>query len=51
MADAIIIPDETETRAHFLIASEARQSSVAWASSGLLRHPKEIWAPRNDGKL
>jgi hypothetical protein len=51
MADATHISSEAETRAHFLIASEARQSSVAYAYSGLRRRPKEICAPRNDGTM
>ncbi len=37
MADSTHIPDETETRAHFVIASEARQSSVASIRPGLRR--------------
>jgi hypothetical protein len=44
MADAARISDETETRAGLVIASGAKQSSVACAHSGLPRR----FAPRND---
>jgi hypothetical protein len=44
MADAVQLPNEAETRARFVIASEARQSSALFVQSGLLRRS----APRND---
>jgi hypothetical protein len=51
MADAPAIPTETETRARFVFASEARQSSLLasalFGQSGLLRRD----APRNDGRV
>jgi hypothetical protein len=47
MTDKTHIVDETKTRTRFVIASEAKQSSVARAFSGLPR----CFAPRNDGKL
>jgi hypothetical protein len=45
MAEITTIPNGTETRARFVIASEAQQSSVACACFGLPRRH----APRNDG--
>ena len=47
MADAPTIPNEAETRAGFVIASEARQSSALVRLSGLPRR----FAPRNDGRI
>jgi hypothetical protein len=51
MADTVHIPNEAETRARFVIASEARQSSLLARAlvgqSGLLRR----YAPRNDGRV
>jgi hypothetical protein len=47
MSDAILFPNEAETRARFVIASEARQSSALFGQSGLLRR----FAPRNDGRV
>jgi hypothetical protein len=44
MSDARTILYETKICAHFVIASEARQSSALLGQSGLLRR----YAPRND---
>jgi hypothetical protein len=44
MADAPTIPNEAETRARFVIASVAKQSSALFVQSGLPRRS----APRND---
>jgi hypothetical protein len=44
MANTPTLPKEPETRARFVIASEARQSSALFVQSGLLRRS----APRND---
>ena len=44
MADTPTIPNEQETRARFVIASEARQSRLCAADSGLPRR----FAPRSD---
>jgi hypothetical protein len=47
MADTSHIPNEAETPARFVIASEARQSSALFGQSGLPRR----CAPRNDGRV
>jgi hypothetical protein len=51
MTDTPNIPNEAETRARFVIASEARQSSLLASAlvgqSGLPRR----FAPRNDGRV
>jgi hypothetical protein len=47
MSDAAIIPNEAETRARFIIASAARQSSAACDRSGLPR----CFASRNESRL
>jgi hypothetical protein len=44
MSDSPVIPNEAETRARFVIASVAKQSSALFGQSGLLRR----YAPRND---
>ncbi len=47
----VYIPTDTQTRARFVIASEARQSRVACARAGLPRRPISNQAPRNDGYI
>jgi hypothetical protein len=51
MADLLTILDETETHPNFVIASEARQYSVACACSGLPRCPESLMAPRHDSYM
>jgi hypothetical protein len=51
MADTTHIPNETEIRARFVIASEARQSSgLVSALVGQSGLPRRC-APRNDGRV